>query len=709
MPRNSSGTYSLPAGNPVVSNTLIQSTWANNTCSDLGTSITDSLDRNGRGAMLAALKNIDGTAVAPAITFSSEGTLGIYRPSAGVLGIAAGGALVLSIAAAGLTFTNPLVIPIGSATAPSLTFVSNTNTGIYSPATNQVAITNNGVQRLLVDASGVVTLSSGVLALSSTTNVIEASSGTGALQIQTGGANTRLTIDSAGNFTFATPATFSGAVTHSSTLAQNGAVTFPNAIGVWWKDGGAVARRGAVLSSADFYFGDVDNGITGGLTHVRSNAGNVLEVNGSAIVNVTGTQVSANRLLFVQSGSGENIRMSNDSAFLSAYNSLNTVRSGYLQFQAGGTVTLSQDQAFPLAFATNATTRMSIDASGWVGVGIAPISTVKIAMSDGTITTLLGFNYSSNTVSGIGTNTAHALGLLTNGSERLRIDTSGNVGIATAPTTTAKLTIGGGLYVTGAATLPSATGPGLFSVESTTLREYVGDGTGYSRAFAKRTASTTTDLITIQDSGNVGIGRVPSGYTLDVAGALRLSPPNTSGPQIGAYLFDGGGGGGEGCILRFGCQRVADMADIWALGTGGTGADLIFATNSADGGSATERLRITSVGVIQDGAGLELGWKGLPQNNQAAGYTLTAADRGKHVYMSNTGGVTVPSGIFSTGDVVTIVNGEGSSTLTITQGASTTLYQTGTTNTGNRTLLAHGIATVLCVGSNAFFISGNIS
>ena len=56
MPRDSGGNYSLPAGNPVVSGTTIDSSWANNPVPDLGTAVQSSLDRSGRGAMLAALK-----------------------------------------------------------------------------------------------------------------------------------------------------------------------------------------------------------------------------------------------------------------------------------------------------------------------------------------------------------------------------------------------------------------------------------------------------------------------------------------------------------------------------------------------------------------------------------------------------------------------------------------------------------------------------
>jgi len=48
MSRNGSGTYSLPTGNPVVTNTVISSTWANNTLNDIASALTGSLASDGQ-------------------------------------------------------------------------------------------------------------------------------------------------------------------------------------------------------------------------------------------------------------------------------------------------------------------------------------------------------------------------------------------------------------------------------------------------------------------------------------------------------------------------------------------------------------------------------------------------------------------------------------------------------------------------------------
>ena len=79
MPRDVSGNYTLPGGdNPVVSGTVITSSWANTTMDDLAVALTDSLSRTGDGGMLTALPFTDGSAGNPSITFTSDTTTGRY-------------------------------------------------------------------------------------------------------------------------------------------------------------------------------------------------------------------------------------------------------------------------------------------------------------------------------------------------------------------------------------------------------------------------------------------------------------------------------------------------------------------------------------------------------------------------------------------------------------------------------------------------------
>jgi hypothetical protein len=52
------------------------------------------------------------------------------------------------------TLDSTLSIPLGSAASPTVFFTGDSNTGIYSPGADQVAISTNGTGRLFVDASG---------------------------------------------------------------------------------------------------------------------------------------------------------------------------------------------------------------------------------------------------------------------------------------------------------------------------------------------------------------------------------------------------------------------------------------------------------------------------------------------------------------------------------------------------------------------------
>jgi hypothetical protein len=94
----------------------------------------------------------------------------------------------------------------------------------------------------------------------------------------------------------------------------------------------------------------------------------------------------------------------------------------------------------------------------------------------------------------------------------------------------------------------------------------------------------------------------------------------------------------------------------------------------------------------------------LTNNAKGTSYILVAGDVGELINIT-TGGVTVPSGVFSAGDNVTIYN-NSANPQTITQGSGVTLRLVGTTSTGNRSLDQRGLATVLCVASNEFVISG---
>lgn len=96
MPRNSSGTYTLPEV-PFVPGTVIQSNPVNSNFSDIATALTQSLPTNGAAPMTGPLLLANGTVLAPSLAFNNSPGTGFYRVSDNVTGFAVGGVNALTI------------------------------------------------------------------------------------------------------------------------------------------------------------------------------------------------------------------------------------------------------------------------------------------------------------------------------------------------------------------------------------------------------------------------------------------------------------------------------------------------------------------------------------------------------------------------------------------------------------------------------------
>lgn len=135
--------------------------------------------------------------------------------------------------------------------------------------------------------------------------------------------------------------------------------------------------------------------------------------------------------------------------------------------------------------------------------------------------------------------------------------------------------------------------------------------------------------------------------------------------------------------------------------------------------NAANRLTISAAGDYTFNAGTvttsnasasEVGFKGVPQNNQDGNYTLVLTDCGKTIYKAAGGAgetITIPANAsvaFPVGTQIDIVNnGGGDLTIAIT---SDTLSWVVGGATGSRTLGDHGWAVLKKVASTEWFISG---
>jgi hypothetical protein len=161
-----------------------------------------------------------------------------------------------------------------------------------------------------------------------------------------------------------------------------------------------------------------------------------------------------------------------------------------------------------------------------------------------------------------------------------------------------------------------------------------------------------------------------------------------------AITIASGGGGTSVVIPR--STRIMVVCD---------GTNVRLLSYVYDNGTVTGNLTVTgnvsAGGSVADGIG---NLREVPPNSQTGSYTLQATDSGKYISIT-TGGVTVPSSIFTAGQTISIYN-NSSSNQTITQGSGVTLQLVASATTGSRTLAGYGLATILCVASNTFLVTG---
>ena len=293
-------------------------------------------------------------------------------------------------------------LSLGTAGTPSIKFTGDTNTGLYSPGADQVAISTGGSARLYVAADGDVGL-----------NTISPES---KLHIDSGSGSQPLVIQASGNT--------AAYVRFKNSANSNGYMAYNNSDFTFWPGG---TERLRIDSSGRLLVGTstAPTGTQVGTAH--------LVVNGRTSGNTGGfigllrgaTPTAANQTLGAVFFGGDG---DEEYAAVRAYSDGTpsaTSAPGNLSFQTTATD------------ATTPTERMRIDSSGRVGVGTTSPSdklhvsgVIRAARSTnasqyGTISIENG-NVVINAEGSINTTFENG------GSEKVRIDTSGRVGIGTS-------------------------------------------------------------------------------------------------------------------------------------------------------------------------------------------------------------------------------------------------------------------------------------
>ena len=134
-------------------------------------------------------------------------------------------------------------------------------------------------------------------------------------------------------------------------------------------------------------------------------------------------------------------------------------------------------------------------------------------------------------------------------------------------------------------------------------------------------------------------------------------------------------------------------------------------TGNATGLSSTPNIsvgtiacgNITGTGTVSDSMG---DVRKLLVRSVSSAYTLVIGDSGRFVDTTGAATVTVPNGVFSAGQMVTILNNSGSD-MTLAQGGGFSLYNGADGSTGNKIMGARSTATILFQGSANGYLSGS--
>jgi hypothetical protein len=95
-----------------------------------------------------------GSASSPSLKFTGDTNTGIYSPGADQVAISTNGTGRLTVSTTAVSSTLAVDHPLGAVGTPSITFTGDLNTGFWSPTADTIAASTGGSERLRIDSSG---------------------------------------------------------------------------------------------------------------------------------------------------------------------------------------------------------------------------------------------------------------------------------------------------------------------------------------------------------------------------------------------------------------------------------------------------------------------------------------------------------------------------------------------------------------------------
>ena len=289
---------------------------------------------------------------------------------------------------------------------------------------------------------------------------------------------------------------------------------------------------------------------------------------------------------------------------------------------------------------------------------------------------------------------------------------------ATTATTAGTVTTAAQPNITSVGTLTSVTVTGNVdagNVNATLIGDVTGNVSG-SAATATTAGTVTTaaqpnitsvgTLTSVTVTGNVDAGNVNATLIGDVTG-------NVSGEVTGNVS------GSAATATTAGTVTTAAQPNITSVGT----LTSVTVTGNVAGGNLTTGGQVTATGNITGGNiiatgnivgttnGFDIGYLEIPQVTLSANTTPALTDSGKHFYSTTAGNlsITIPSNsnvAFPIGSAATIVV-EAAGNVIIDKESGVSLYLAGNSTDAGRVVSTYGMATIMKVATNTWFISGS--